>query len=365
MQPSAQRFAICRAVVLRLPSRGRYLGPGRRREARAERPGVPAGPASQASARQLLALRLTEVRRQAASFRRPAVRQRAASFRQQAAYQEAGPGAVADHPELSSARHPRRAALLRRDAAEASSVLRRQEASKALQRPAARSAMVSRSALPWGLRSALPAPAWYQPAAYPEAGPGAVARPEVSSWCCLQRAAMRSAQAWGLPPAEAAYARAEPQQAAALVSDAGAAQRRAAASDAEAVQRRAVPAVLVASAQPPVAAREEVSAVAAARQRVVPAAVRDAAEEPQQAAEPAEVPGAEAEPRPVAARAVSVASRPAAARPLAAPWAFRRDRVLPWPVRRPVARFARAMRMSRSASPSERSWQAARCEGLS
>lgn len=60
-----------------------------------------------------------------------------------------------------------------------------------------------------------------------------------------------------------------------------------------------------------------------------------------------------------------VAWRPAAVRPSAVPWAFRRDRDLPWPVRRRVARFARAIRMSRVAPPSERSWQAARCEGLS
>ncbi|WP_409411286.1 hypothetical protein [Bradyrhizobium sp. AUGA SZCCT0182] len=129
-----------------------------------------------------------------------------------------------------------------------------------------------------------------------------------------------------MPLAEAAYARAELRQAAALVSDVRAEPQPAAALDAEAAQRRAE---LVASAQPPVAAREEVSAAAAARRRVVPAAVRDAAEEPQQAAEPAEVPGVEAEPRRVAARAVSVASRPAAAHPLAAPWAFRRDRAPP------------------------------------
>ena len=169
-------------------------------------------------------------------------------------------------------------------------------------------------ALPWGLRPALPAHAWCQPEACP--CPGALARPEVSSLCCLPRAAMRSAQAWWLPPVEAAYARAELQQAAALVSDAREEPQPAAALDAEAAQRRAVPAV---SAQPPGVAQEEVSAAAAAPQRVVPAAVRDAAEAPQQAAEPAEVPGGEAEPQPVAARAASVVLRPAAARPLAAP----------------------------------------------
>lgn len=121
---------ICRAVLLRLPIQGRYLGPERRREARAERPGVPAGRAAEAWARQPLALRLMmEVHPQAAPFRQPAVRR------------VADRGVAADRPEVSSSRHPRRAALLRQDA-RALSVLRRQEVSKALPRPEARLAMV-------------------------------------------------------------------------------------------------------------------------------------------------------------------------------------------------------------------------------
>jgi hypothetical protein len=136
-------------------------------------------------------------------------------------------------------------------------------------------------------------------------------------------------------------------------------------SDARVVLRRAVPG---ASAQPPVAVRQAVLAAVAALQRE---GAWDAAEGPQPAAE---VPDAEAEPpqaaeevldavavpRPVAA---SVASQ-READPSAVPWAFRRDQPLP-SVRRRAGLSARAIRMSQAASPSERSWQAARCEGLS
>ena len=97
------------------------------------------------------------------------------------------------------------------------------------------------------------------------------------------------------------------------------------------------------------------------------AAVSDAAEEPQQAAAVAVVSGAAAVP-PLVVRAEwaqSVVSQPAAARPSAAAWVFRRGRALPWPARRRSARSAHAMRMSQAASRSERSWQAARDEGLS
>jgi len=103
--------------------------------------------------------------------------------------------------------------------------------------------------------------------------------------------------------------------------------------------------------------------VAAEPQRVAEEAAWAVAEVPRLAAEAAGS-GAEAEPQPVAASALSAVSQPAA-RPSAALWAFRRDRVLPWPVPRPAVRSAPAMRMSQAASRSERSWQAARCEGLS
>jgi hypothetical protein len=54
-----------------------------------------------------------------------------------------------------------------------------------------------------------------------------------------------------------------------------------------------------------------------------------------------------------------------AARPLAAPSVFRRGQLLLLPARRRVARSAHAMRNLPVASPSELTWQAARCEGLS
>ncbi|WP_409410636.1 hypothetical protein [Bradyrhizobium sp. AUGA SZCCT0176] len=69
------------------------------------------------------------------------MRQQAVSFRQPAVRRVADRGVAADHPEVSSSRRPQRAALLRLDA-KAPSELRRQEASKALQRPEAWSAMV-------------------------------------------------------------------------------------------------------------------------------------------------------------------------------------------------------------------------------
>jgi hypothetical protein len=169
---------------------------------------------------------------------------------------------------------------------------------------------------------------------------------------------------WLLPPAvlsaSCAQAVSNSREAAAVGSDARAAQP---------------PAVPGASVQPPVAVLQAVSAAVAALQPEA-AGVWDAAEGPQQAAE---VSDAEAEPRlaaeeevsdaaavplPVAASVLSAASQREAG-PSAVPWAFRRDRPLPWPGRRRAARSARAIFVSQAASPSERSWQAARCEGLS
>jgi hypothetical protein len=54
-----------------------------------------------------------------------------------------------------------------------------------------------------------------------------------------------------------------------------------------------------------------------------------------------------------------------AGRPLAAPSVSRRGQLLLLPARRRVARSAHAMRNLPAASPSELTWQAARCEGLS
>jgi len=283
---------------------------------------------------------------------------------------------AAAHLEVSSSRHPRRAAVVYRAAP---SVLRRREASsKAFRREARLSKvplseaqqsavlllLLLRAAFPWVLRPAFPARAWCQP----EAARRAVARLEVSSWSCL-RPEVGAAGLLLQPAAVSAW----------CVRAAPSSREAAAVSDAGAAQPWAVPAEPGASARPPVVAREEVSAAAVVPQRAVPAAVwgaaevlqqvveaavRDAAEGPQQAAE-AGLPGAAAELQPVAAQAESRALRLAAVRPSAALSAFRRDRPLPWPVRRRAARSARAMRRSQAESPSERSWQAARCEGLS
>ena len=273
---------------------------------------------------------------------------------------------MAAHPEVSSSRHLRRAAVVYRAAP---SVQRRREASSKAFRPEARRSKVPLAkaqgsavplwwaAFPWVLPPAFPAHAWCQPeaACQKEAARRAVAaRLEGSSLCYLRPEA---AAGLLLPLAAVAAwcARAVPNS------------REAAAvgSDAVAAQPWAVPAEPVASAQPPVEAREEGSGAAAVPQRGGPAAVRDAEEAPRQAAEAAGESGAEAEPQPVAARAESQALRQAAARPSAAPSAFHRDRALPWPARQRAARSARAMRRSQAASPSERSWQAARCGGLS
>jgi hypothetical protein len=63
-------------------------------------------------------------------------------------------------------------------------------------------------------------------------------------------------------------------------------------------------------------------------------------------------------------RAESAASQPAAG-PSVAASVFRQGRALPSLARRRAARSVHAMRMSQAASRSERSWQAARGEGLS
>jgi hypothetical protein len=335
-------------VVLQLPSPGRRSAL-RHREGRAERLGVLAGRAAEAWARQLLALQPREV------LRLKEVLRRAASFRQPAANWEPGLRAAA-HREVSWSRHLRR--VVRPDAAKAPSVLRRQAASssKAFRPEVPRStAPLSKepwsavllwwwAALPWGLP---PVRAFRRRVAGPCAHRPAIRRQAASS-------SWQPEVSWLLPPAalSAWCARAVCRS-----------QEAAVGSDARAAQPRAVPG---ASAQPPVAAQQEVSAAGAGLQR---AAVRDVAEEPQRAAAQVEVLGAAAAPLPVAASAASQQVASAASRreagPSAAPWAFRRDRPLPWPVRRRVARSVRATFVSQAASPSERSWQAARCEGLS
>jgi hypothetical protein len=184
-------------------------------------------------------------------------------------------------------------------------------------------------------------------------------RPVVLSWS-------QQEVSWVLPsaPDQEPGAQAVPRsgEAAAEVSDAEAVQPRA--ELAASVQQRV--AEQAASAQRRAAAQEEGPAAAVVRHWV--AAVSDAeVPQPVAAASGVEVP------RQVAAVPVGEALRPVVAwralqreaGPSAAPWAFRRDRALPWPARQRAARSAHAIRMSQAASPSERSWQAARCEGLS
>jgi hypothetical protein len=171
--------------------------------------------------------------------------------------------------------------------------------------------------------------------------------PEVSAEACV-RVVPRSEepaaeqplveQLWAVPASDAAVAL---QQAAEVV-----------ASDAVAVpQQVAEVAVLDAAAEP---------------QRVAEEAVLDAAAGPQQVAA---VPGVAAELRPGAALDAAVllpaAQGVQAAATAGVSSAFRRGRRLPWPAPRRAGRFAHAMRRPQIASPSERSWQAARCEGLS
>jgi hypothetical protein len=347
-------------VVLRLSCLGRYLAPGRRRELEAEalsalRRSAVRRVADQRAVAHPEVLSVRRLRREVVSFRR-----QAADLRR-LAEQAAHP--VGARLVLSSSRHLHRAAV-RRCAAEASSVRHRQEVSSKVLRPEAR---LREAQLSKAQSSA--EPLWW--AAFPRVSPLVLQahafrrraaspcahRPEASS--CRRQAVSSWSQpeaSWLLPRAAlsawCARAVSRLREAAAVGSDAGAAQPWAEPG---------------ASVQPSAVARQEVSAAAVAPQRVVPAAVWDAAEALRQAAG---VSGAEVEPQSVAAwavlpRAEWAASQRAAVRPSAAPWVFRRDRALPCLVRRRAARSARAMRMSQAASPSERSWQAARCEGLS
>ena len=188
--------------------------------------------------------------------------------------------------------------------------------------------------------------------------------PEVSAEACV-RVVPRSEelaaeqplveQPWAVPASDAAAAR---QQAAEVV-----------ASDAAAVPRQAAEvAVLDAAAGPQQAAEAAVLDAAAEPQQAAEVAALDAAAGPQQVAVAA-VPGVAAEPRPEAVLDAAVllpaAQGVQAAATAGVSSAFRRGRHLPWPAPRRAGRFAHAMRRPQIASPSERSWQAARCEGLS
>ena len=123
-----------------------------------------------------------------------------------------------------------------------------------------------------------------------------------------------------------------------------------------------------AAAVPQQAAEVVASDAPAVPQQVAEVAVLDAAAGPQQVAVAA-VPGVAAEPRPEAVLDAAVllpaAQGVQAAATAGVSSAFRRGRHLPWPAPRRAGRFAHAMRRPQIASPSERSWQAARCEGLS
>ena len=152
MQPSAERFAYCRAVVLQLSWPGRYLAPERRQELEAEelsaflRPAV-SRVADQRAVAHLQVLSVRRLRREAVSFRRqaacPEVHRQAASLRQQAGcLRRAGSGA---HPEVSWSRHLHRADVH----PDAPSALRRPGASLWAFRPEARRLMARSSKERW------------------------------------------------------------------------------------------------------------------------------------------------------------------------------------------------------------------------
>jgi hypothetical protein len=327
---------------LRPLSRGRRLGL-RHQKVRAESPAVPAGRGAESWARLPLVLRppevlrLSGVGRQAALFRPPAVCRQAASW-----WQQGG------RPEVSY--------LLRRggcpDGRKASSavcLLAVWSSQAWWARPSPEpllavweSSRVYHPALPVRLALPLQAGVFLRPVAspcVPRSEPWSRRRQAESSW-------WRPAVAWLLRP----------------VGPSALGARELAESDAREPQPRAEPAV---SVRRPAVARPERPVAPAELRR---GAAWDAAEARQPAAVlsvaaavPQRVAVSGAARQPVAA---STVWRPAVD-PSVAPWAFHRDRVLPWPVRRRAVRSARAMRMSQAASPSKRSWQAARCEGLS
>ena len=181
-------------------------------------------------------------------------------------------------------------------------------------------------------------------------------REELPSALACAQAAPRSepsvsACVRGARPSAAAHAQAAQPREAAAVPDARAARRR---------RRRRWT-----WQEPQRAAEAEVSVGAAGLQPAAEVAAvwaRPVALRPGVAAEGWDA----AVPRREVALSDELARRPAA-RPSAAAWVFRRDRAPAAAAlaRRRAARSAHAMRTARAASPSERSWQAARDEGLS
>jgi hypothetical protein len=219
---------------------------------------------------------------------------------------------------------------VRRDAAVAPSCFRRVEGA---QRPAELSGPA------W---SQVPAAASHQPA---EAAVESSVRPAASA-PQVRLPAEEAAVVWG--------AKAQPQEAAGVLPGPSARQPEAA---------EEVGAVSAAEAQPREAASdaEEVPPPEAA------GVVSDAAAEPQQVA-------AAAEPDAVAAQLPGVAAgglsdgqvqRPEAGHPSAPPSWRPEDHPRPGLAPRRAERSAHAMRRSRAASPSRRSWRAAGCEDLS
>jgi hypothetical protein len=185
-----------------------------------------------------------------------------------------------------------------------------------------------------------------------------------------QREAAVLASRWERPsvldaavvPQQVVVAVARQQAVAAQVSDAAVVPQQGAAAESDAaegpLQEAAVELGAVVEQPPEVAA-----AVLDAGVAPQPAAVEvsDAAAVLQQEAAVAALDAAV--PR-LAVRAESAASQPAAG-PSVAASVFRQGRALPSLARRRAARSVHAMRMSQAASRSERSWQAARGEGLS
>ena len=223
-------------------------------------------------------------------------------------------------------------------------VLRRQEASPCARRPEAS----------LGRRQAV---SLLQPEVLWELPSAAVSVSRAQAVPSSQEARSSQEEAEG-SGARAAQSWAEPAEPVASVLPSGAEK---AAFDAQAVSLRAAGAVLHAQEEPQRAEAAVPRAQEAVLLRAAEAVPHVQEEVPQQE----EVSGVAAEPRPVAARARSEASQ-RAERPSAAASVFRRARVLPSPLeQRQVEHSARARFVSQAGPPSERSWQAARCEGLS
>ena len=159
------------------------------------------------------------------------------------------------------------------------------------------------------------------------------------------------------PPAEEAAAvwdaKAQPQAAAGVLPGPSARQPE--------VAEEVVVVVSAARAQP----REAASDAEEVRQPEAAGVASDAVAEPQQAVAAAEPDAVAAQLPGAAALQDGQVQRPAAAHPSAPPSWRQEDQLHPWLAPRRAVRSAHAMRRSRAASPSRRSWRAAGCEALS